>query len=667
MEKTTSVTKLQSYLSSQLSSMIGARCAVTDRLLWCQQNAYIKKHPTCKNPESIEDAEGKVIQRKVDDLYSWMIDLVVRQFYDLFRVKPTPVPDIKDDHKEIIADKVLDTVKDIIKARSEVVIPAIINEYASLGISINPEQALELAEKRKLIITPTESEIRDIVNAMKELTRQYEMEEAERSSSLMFTQLKDYLHHGHSLAELQKFLLDFCIFPYAVMCSSDSRFVNMKRWNGNKLTTQREIIPYWRRVSPFDFYWTKDSTDTHNGIGIAERFPLRLFEIQEYSQRKNSIKKNIDWIINNFDKRSLNWLASSKENKEEALGWLDRPADTIDVFRLMLRMPTKVLMDLFDNSFDPNEIVTVDIPDSASCEVEAYICADKIIELTIHDYKFVRPYEKECFIAKLSSFEGDALPEKLSMTNAASRKTFIHTIRNLGRSTSPSLFVNMNMFEDDELEDVLPDSQYRIFPPVAGAGRNPVDILNYPNYTNILIAFMNYLDDQADKDSGIPRYALGNADNMSSALRSAEALTTMISNALKTITSRIYRIGTNVIAPCGARMIEWVMVNNPDEALKYDAELKVEGIEGVVVKGIVQKQISELLQYLAPFANNGMVDPEYVTKLIDRYIKESGIEHITPMSKIMPNVEATMGLRPIPPSVQQPQQPQQPMQPEVAL
>ena len=665
MKTTANLESLQQYLSSVLTGMITYKnTAVTPRLLWCKQYAFMDKTKTnhCyPQQESLDDIEGTVIQRKVDDLHSWMIDLVVRQFYDLFRVKSTPVPDIKDSSKKIVANQVLNTIKDLIQSRSQQVIPRIIAEYASMGMNINPEQAMMVAEHRKMIVYPTESEIADIVESMRGVTRQYEKQEAAKSANNMMTYIKDLLAHSDSMGELTKFLLDFCVYPFAVMCADDFRYVDVREWDGERLVNKRKLIPHWRSVSAFDWFYTPDSTTPHDGLGVAERMALRLYEFMELKKRKYGVTmtKSVDAIMSLYDKKNLDWV-SPQDNKERDTSWNQRPSDTIDVFRLIFNMPTSVLIELIKEGDNPDYDCTLTIPDTESCTLDVYLCAGYIVEIKVHDPSFRRPYEKESFTFSPDSFDGDALPEKLRVTNAASRKTFIHMIRNLGRSTSPTTFVNMDMLSDEELgedEAILPDNQYKIFPKIGAYQRNPVDILSYPNFTNVLMAFSEFLDARADKESGIPRYALGNADGLNSALRSAQALETMINNALKTVTSRIFRIGRNVIAPCCNRMIDWVMNTSDDHTLMYDSEFVVEGIEGVIIKGIVLQQLRELLHYLAPYAAQGMIPPEKIQQLLNQYIAEAGM-NVESSEDSIQGILTKLNFKPIPQS--QAQQPAQP-------
>jgi hypothetical protein len=102
----------------------------------------------------------------------------------------------------------------------------------------------------------------------------------------------------------------------------------------------------------------------------------------------------------------------------------------------------------------------------------------------------------------------------------------------------------------------------------------------------------------------------------------------MIDSAMKTIKSRVYRVGIGVIAPAIQDIVDWVMDEWDEEFVKVDAEVYVRGLEGIVTKSLVIGKIQELLQYLAPFVQSGTVDPAVISSLVNRFMLEAGMDNM---------------------------------------
>ncbi len=620
------MTTLAEYLKSILvDDMIAHKNeAATGRLDWCR--VVSKRGLTgCNNPEQFEKELGKagltVIPRKVDDLYSWMIDMIVNAFDDLFRIEATARPDLSRSIKEKTAKAILATVKSIVAQRAGQAAQQVIGEYAQIGVRVTPEQAVSLAEQRGAKLRPDETEMRNIVLSMKGVSREYETQEAIKGARELSLLIKDFLQETKSINELMDFLHDYCVYPYAILKGNFLRNVKKRTWNDDKLTYKRVDMPSLARVSPYDFVWTRDSTDTQDGLGVAERIAMRRFDIQALKGRKHFDSDVIDSLLADKEANHREWLLQD-ERPEHTSHWSSRPNETIDVFRMFILISGEYL-----------EEYRKDFPrldSSRQYQLEVYIADTYILGKRLHDADYQRPYWKETYEPVPSEFCGNALPENLAVINAAARRGFIHLLRNMGKSTNPSVFVNREMMDYDTLEEeevILPDNQYDFMASIGSTGK-PVDLLQFPNYTGQILTFMEYLDTRADIESGIPKYALGQASGLPSALRSTASLTLMIDSAMKTIKSRVYRVGTRVVAPAIQDISDWVMENWKEDFVKVDAEVHVRGMEGIVTKSLVISKIQELLQYLAPFRQSGDIEPGVITALINRFMLEAGLDNM---------------------------------------
>ncbi|OQX10487.1 MAG: hypothetical protein BWK73_20070 [Thiothrix lacustris] len=627
--KTRTVDDLTTFLRAVLTrDLIGWKnSAITPRLDFCR-SAAARQIDVC-NATAIEQQLGKagidIISRKVNDLNSWLVDLIIRAYSDLFVISPTPRPDLSDKMKERAAQYVLATVKQIIEQRGTAAVTAVMQEYQQLGIAVTPHQALAIAEERGITVRPDEEELRDIILEMKSVTRQYETEQAGKAANELSIIIKDYLAHTDSFGQVMQFLHDFCIYPYAILHAGQTRTGKIRTWKKDKLVKERKNLPALRRVSPYDFFWTRDGTTPQNGMAVAERFAMRRFDVEQLKYQSTTLMRfdndTIDEMLSDFDTRHRDWLVEDERKHEEKMLWSAIPNETVDVFRMF------VLVSGFNLEGYAKHLPRK-VEAAKQYQVEVYLCSDYILGIAVHDADFERPYFKETYAPIPSEFAGDSMPETLAVVNAAARKSFTHMIRNMAKSTNPTTLVNREMIDFDSLDEdeaILPDTQYDFIAALGSTGR-PVELVEFPNYTATLISFADYLEAQADLITGIPRYALGDATNLPSALRSTASLTLMVSNSLKTITAKVFRIGNNVIAPSVNTMVDWVMDNHEDDSVKVDAEVVVQGLEGAITKSLVIDRLKELLQYLAPFVQGGMVSQQTIQSILSRYLLEAGVD-----------------------------------------
>ena len=641
-----------------LDDMVATKnSGITGRLDWCR---VVSKRGLegCQDAEQFERELGKagltVIPRKVDDLYSWLIDMIVHAFDDLFRIEATARPDISEEIREKTARSILAVVRQIASQRAMQAAQQVMGEYGQIGIRVSPEQALLLAEERGAKLRPTEQELREIILSLKGVAREYETQEAIKGAKELSILIRDFLQETDSLRELMDFLHDFCVYPYAILKGGFVRNIKKRTWKKDKLSWTRKNMPSLARVSPYDFVWTRDSTDTQDGMGVAERIPMRRFDIEQLKTMGSHFDDaEIDRLLNDKESKAREWMLP--EERAECTGhWSERPNETLDVFRMFILISGEYLKE-YRHLFPKLDV-------KKQYQLEAYLADDYLLGAKLHDADHIRPYWKESYEPVPSEFCGNALPENLAVINAAARRGFIHLLRNMGKSTNPALFVNREMMEYDALEEtevILPDNQYD-YVATLGSNAKPVDMLQFPNYSPQIISFMAYLDERADVESGIPKYALGQAVGLPSALRTTGSLTVMINNALKTITSRVFRIGTRVVAPAIQDIVDWVMDHWDEDFVKVDAEVNVRGMEGIVTKGLVVNKIQELLQYLAPFRQTGEIQPGVISALINRFLLEAGMDGMD-FHKPEPDIARILGQvssqqAPVPPGIESNQQ-----------
>lgn len=624
--------RLDSYLLEVLrNEMITPKNThVTPRLDWCRTVAS-RKLPACEKAVDFEERLGTaamtVIPRKIDDLYSWMIDIIVRAFEKVFVIEATEIPTLSPDVKERVRDKILETLTTLVQQRAAFAAQRVQAEYQQIGVSVTPQQAIALANSRPgQRIVPAEEDIMELIKDMRSEALAFERKEAAEGANRLQRLVSDIIQETGALEELMAFIRDFTVYPFAVMAGGTVKRTPVRKWTRSGLKRDVQYKPTIRRVSPYDFFWTRDGADPQESLGAAERMTFRRHQLREFKERSYALHDRIDEIVDEYQDLPRDWLAV-KENPEEDTvrqSWSSAPHETVDVFRMFIWVTGDHIKEYADTlpldgeRFDETE----------QYHIEAWITCDKLIGIRLHETDAPRPWNLVSYEEVPGDMIGNALSENLKVVNASARRAFIHLINNMGKSTNPTVLLDRAMMADalDEDEPLLPDNQYEFLRNMGQTGR-PVDLLEYPNYMGQLISFLEYLDARADVESGIPKYALGQAQGLPSALRSVAALKLMIDSALKTMTSRVFRIGRKVIAPSIRLVIDRLMDDSDNEQWFVDANVVVYGVDGVIRQTMVIDNITSLLQYLAPFRQSGDVSPGVVKQLIDQFMAEAGVSN----------------------------------------
>lgn len=619
---------LASWLMGILrDDMMANRHELEARLEWCR--AITSRRLTCEESEgrykvTLSKAALGFTPRKVDDLKSWFNDMLVKSFDDLFRLNPTPVPTLSPKNRKKAVDAAYETIQMVMQQRVSTAVSLIGQEYLRMGVKVSPEQAVGLAESRGMRMSPDDDEVMEIVKGMRDTVFSHEVEEATAGAKRLQRAVSDALAHTGGFEELSMLVNDYATYPFMVgkFCI---RNAEVGDWDKDgKYKRVKKLKPSIARVSPFDFYFTMDSTNTQDGMGVAERMAMRRYDLEDMKSRSYADSDAIKSLLACRENLSRNWLAGRENpNANNVRLWSRFPNETIDVFRMFLLVSGSTLMP-YASRFKQA------IDDGKQYQLEAWFCDNHVLGLTLHKGDILRPYFNDSYEEVPGEFAGNALAEVLAVIDATGKKTFKLMIRNMAQTVDTTKLVNRSMIgydvldQDDELE---PGETYDFIPPIGGVNTfRPIEEIAAENQLPKLMSFYQFMDDRADSESGIPRYAMGNAQGLPSALRSTESLVTMIDSALKIIKARIFRLSAKVISPMVKKCAYHIMDNTTDYAMVVDADVTAQGLDGVVTKGLVVSKIQEMLQYLAPYAQNGMINPSIITTLVKRFMLEAGVD-----------------------------------------
>lgn len=580
-------------------------------------------HNALDYENKINQAIDGVTAGKRDDAISVYIDLIIGQINKLFKVDPSPVPDLPKREEDLVIDAIEKVIEEQTNARIQDSVLSYMETLTSQGVAVTQEQAVEALRQSGYQFAPTQEQIFEIAKEMKGAATKVVRKRAVTGAKRMERRIHDIIVETGFGEELLKFLHDYATYPYAVMRDGFDIPFTRKSWKGNKWVKEEQELPFAKRISPINFYWSSDSLEIDDGTAVGDVTYLRRAELEKMwrFEKNDAVKSTLAEAIqmcNLYDKHR-NWLEhmgheKETECQEESSMW---PAGTtVPVFRIHLLIDACKMREL---GMNPKGSLQ-------QYEVEAWLLSDWIIRFNVYDPSgYRRPYNLDKFRYLPGRFEGKSLAKILEPLEHEVREVKRNELLNIGFSSAPITLRDVSAFDDeDELPDIVsPGDNYDVNSKV-GANQKAIDFLTIPNITAQLRQVLFDLQAEADIKSQIPSVLTGGG-NLGSGVRSASMLATQIGGASKNLKRQMWLMARNIIVPHIETLFEYEMLNGDDDRAKVDAAVTVGSIEALVNREFVLQNAQQLVQYLSPYAQSGQISNEIINQLLFTVLSESGI------------------------------------------
>ena len=316
-------------------------------------------------------------------------------------------------------DEVEKVVTQLSQERIQAAVLGYMEQAATNGIPVSPEQALAEIEASGENFSPDADEIREIALKLKGAATSVIRKRATVGAKRIEREIHDLMVETGFADELLQFIHDYDTYPFAVMRTGFHIPFTRRIWKGNKWVERDQNIPYAKRVSPWNFYWTPDSLTVDDGTAVGDVVYLRRVDLERMYQFEDSseIKNNIRLAVskcNSFTSARdwLRCLGVRKENEyeEESSPW--EVGVTVPVFRISALVDACTMRE-FGLQFGE---------DLSQYEVEAWILDREVVRFKIHDPKgFKRPYAVDKFRHLPGKFQGHSLAGILKPTEHKTR------------------------------------------------------------------------------------------------------------------------------------------------------------------------------------------------------------------------------------------------------
>lgn len=584
-------------------------------------------------PCDIKEAFGdmpsvNLSQLKISALNAWLRDLIFGSGGIPFAIEPTPVPELNDD----MVEEVLVRVKDVL--------------FGGQGP-----------------MPTTREELQDLIDKEKYATRELLIAKAKEASKLMETEMWDQCVEGGFKKAVLKFLQDFCIYPYAVLEGPVPEIRTRMVWEGNALKPKDEVIYAVNRVSPFDFFWSADSTNAQDGSYVIIRKRYSKQQLMKMAKMPSYIRENVLKALAHFASRgtNVNWLSSNPEEGGNIINW--DGSTPLEVLKYHGAVKGEVLKEY--------GISGVEVDEYYECIIHTLGHFTLKVVINPNPHAHVRPVYVTSYETTGNGVMGFGIAQKIRDTERAFHACLRGLIKNMEYSSGPIGEVDFSRIaqwiEDGKIGDIEP---YTINPtdgdPVGG-GRPAYTFHNFPNYTASLSTVCQWFMSLADIVTQIPASIHGQPVG-TGANRTFRGMSMLYGNALKGVQSGITNFDEDVISPFAESLYMLNLKFNPKKEIKGDAKVVARGASGLMERELKKNDMIEAAQIVVGLAQTGRVNQNVLDESIDRVLEaldlsDDNVEKALRGIMGEPQLELDSTQVPTDPTATTPQTPSTPQQP----
>lgn len=444
-------------------------------------------------------------------------------------------------------------------------------------------------------------------------------DEAEKATM----KLNDILSEGGFYEAFAEFLIDLPIFPYACIKGPEVRRHRQTKWvNGQPV---QESIPkmFWRRVSPFDIYWSPGA-DKVQSADFVERIKVTRAELQACKGLPGYDDAAIDKVleISYLDGLHEWWdtIDTTRAELEDRERWARTATSLIDTAEFTGHISGRMLREW--------GMGTDQVPDETTeYFVTAWLIDRHIIKVHINPSTQQRaPYYISAFEQVPGALIGYGLPDLLEDVQTICNASARSLVNNASVSSGPQVVINDEVLQPGENDTLYPWKRWHVsFDPSLAGSNKPIEFYQ-PNINAAeLMGIFKEWSILGDEISSIPRYMTGN-EKVGGAGRTASGLAMLMGNASKTLQNVAASVDRDVINPLLKQLYDMIMLTQPN-ALRGDEQIIVKGVNHAVKREQDRMRQLEFLQLTANPIDQSILGPVGRANVLRSVAQNLGLEH----------------------------------------
>lgn len=513
-------------------------------------------------------------KNKVDVLEAWVRDLLQQSAESPFVVNASPLPELSDADRIELAQKYF------------------------WDSTVNPPLTMNSSEK----------DIKDYFEDKKVLLQQAQKEEADKKAKNMQDLIHDQLVDGGFRDQYIAFMRNLIQYPYAVLFGPVLEKRPVLKWTGKKLKDTFNVVPVVRNISPFNYFWSPDTKIGGTGQYDIIRERITREYLKQCAGMDSWISENINKILNDYEEyssRSNDWPYAlgfdSDGNPDSDNRFVTVNSvfdDAITILRFFGKVSGRVL----------KQFGITGVADDEYREIEAVVAGEYTIRLRVREEPIAagRPIYVTSYTKTNDGVAGFGIAQVLRPIERGFMGALRNTVVNSSFSSMPMGEVDYSRIQEFAGQATItpvPGVMNPVSPTLSGTSENAYKFYDLPNYTGSLWQLAMSWQQLADQYSGLPA-ALSGQPVGTGVNRTFRGISQLYSNALKGVQSAFTNVDTDILEPLGKNFYIANMLYSDNDDVKGDSQVVSRGMSGLLQVELQKQSTLDLLQALAPIANN---------------------------------------------------------------
>lgn len=472
--------------------------------------------------------------------------------------------------------------------------------------------------------------VRDRSTQLVEAARQAAKKRAKGRTKLAEDKIDEILIEGGFYKALSEFLSDLPLFPFAVIKGPFVKIVPTVQWdNGQPITVQKPRL-MWKRVSPFDIWWTPGVSDIEDGA-VIERDRITRAELNDLLDLPGYNHDAIRAVLDEYGRGGLNedWDASDTERavNESRENPFVNESGMLSILEFHGNVQGRMLLDWGMDEAQVEDPLR-------DYFVQAWLIGQYVIKVQMSPSPRKRhPYFATSFEKVPGTVVGNGLPDILDDIQDVCNASLRALVNNLSISSGPQVVVNDDrLAPDEDGEELYPWKRWHVqTDPMGNNGAPPISFFQPNSNAQELLGVYQKFSEIADEISAIPRYLSGSSAG--GAGRTASGLAMLMGNASKVLQTVASNIDRDVLDPLLRQLLDMLLLTDATGMLQGDETIKVMGVSVAVQKETQRSRQLEFLQITANPIDSQIVGPKGRATLLRSVSETLGL----PGAEIVPS------------------------------
>lgn len=546
-------------------------------------------------------------------------DLLSQSGEPLFDLTHSPVPDVPIDATAETEEQMAMEIQQLLAA------------LAQQGVTQLPPEAE--AKLMQAVQIATADRYDDIANQKEAVAR--------NRVRRMKNKVWDLMEEGGFTEAVHDCISNLCVYGTCVlhgpvMRAVECNVVKSARGKTPRYVREVKLKPVFESVNPWDCYPAPDAKDTSDGP-FCMKVKFAAHDLWTMCDRGAAKEKNgegwNDAVVRDILDRhpyggvKLKPYCGTMEAERRELenrGFEDTKDCTFEGVRCYAYVRGSMLSEMGIVRNRDNKAILV----NDFYRVESIVIDDKVVFCRILDNRMDVPISHALFYEIPGSWWGESIADKLRLVQTMQDNTAKSLFLDLA-GTGPMFWVRNAQLLRDKSPSATMFKAYKtvLFDepmfPGAGSSGMPMGTIDVPSRARELVAEWDMWNQQADNDSGIPRFAEGQSAGQSGALRTSSGLAQFNEHMMRGMKSVLTSFDNNLIRTAVRRMADWELIYGDDMDLKGDVYVLPVGLIGRIMR--VQRDQARM-QLFNMIATNQfllqLVGPKGVMSLLRPSLKD---------------------------------------------